>query len=306
MKDLDKHKAISLIWDYFLKNYKKIDNIDDCNKFLFMFSVYNRKYSFNRDDFIGKFFNKNNIRFFLNTILKYMNISLDKVSIGKLLNILTILGEFKHINYYDFLKNREDEVEKLPYWTLRRLLVRINTDKRNEKSIRQIINLLINPLIKDFTSIDINEKCYLLRHFCVLDQRIILITSTKKLKHQLYEIIMTFLEELPEDFELNVFNMKILVNLCQSAKHYEKLCEDGRILKCLQKFLNAFETYKQKEKLKSKLEVKNTIINNYAFESQNNQISNQEANSKKTNNKSELNNMDFNQDILNEMKNLNI
>lgn len=254
LKDLDQHKSVSLIWDYFLKNYKKIDNFDDCNKFLFLFYIYFQKFSNNKNDFMGKYLKKNNIKFFQNTIFKYLKISYSQVSIGKLFNVLTILGEFRSLNYYDYLKNREDEVEKLPYWTLRKMIVRVNKDTRTEKSLRQLINLIINPLTRDLTSIDILEKSFLLKHLSYLDYRLILISSTKKLRYQLYEDIMSHLQEVPIENLVNTENLKIFLNVCQSVRVNDGFLEDGRVFKFFEKILNNYETYKQKEKLKAEID----------------------------------------------------
>ncbi len=205
-----------------------------------------------------------------------------------------------------YLKDREDEVEKLPYWTLRRFLVRVSTNIINEKSLRQLINLLMNPLTKDFTSIDINEKSYLLKHLCIMDIRIILLTSSKKLKHQLYEDVMSYLDELPEDFELNIFNLRVFVNTFQSAKYYDKLLDDGKLLKCLNKYLRAYDGYRQKEKLKVAMEesIKKAMMessDNFIMEKSNQKTNHQDIVADKSKNEFEVS-----QDILNEKNNLNI
>jgi len=260
-KNLDQHKAITLIWDFFLKNYKKIDNIDECNKFFYLYYIYFKKFSMNKDDFLGKFFNKNNKKFFLNTIEKYLTLSINETSTGKLINIITLLGSLRIVNYYEFLKNREDDLDKLPYWTLRRLIVRVNSDLKNEKNLRQLLNLLINPLIRDFTSIDTLEKSYLLKNICIMDKKIILLSSLTNLKNQLIQEIQNFVDLLPENFDLNNGFLKIFINFCQAAKNYEKILEDERMLNSLDKLIGAFENFEITEMVKDdEIEKKNNII----------------------------------------------
>lgn len=242
-KNLDQHKTVGLIWDYFLKNYKKIDNINDCNKFLFLFYVYYRKFSMNTQDFFGKYFNRNVKNFFLKNIEEYLQISKNKISTGMLLNILSILGYFKIVNYYEYLKTREDDLEKIPYWTLRRILIRLNSDLKNEKNIRQIINLLIIPISKNLTSLDIHEKSFLLKNLSFIDSKVILVLSMKKLLHGLCNDIVEYFDSLPETFNINPDELKCILNFFQAVKSVPFLISEETYLKMVNKVINSFNSY---------------------------------------------------------------
>ncbi len=240
-RNLIEHKSINLIWDYFLNNYKKINNIDDANKFLYLFFIYHRKFSLKKDEYAGKYFNKNNKKFFLNSIEKYIRLNLKQINTGKLLNILTLYGSFKTIHYYEFLRDREDDIENLSYWTLRRLIVRLTLEMNNEKNLRQIFNFILNPMTRDLTSLNIQEKGYLLKNISVMDNKVILLSCLDNLKEKLFDEIIRYLDELPENFEINIHNIRLFLNIFQTGRYYEKIAEDDRLLNGLNKFLKSFD-----------------------------------------------------------------
>ena len=241
--NLDQHKAVDLIWDYFLKNYKNVDNINDCNKFFYLFYIYFRKFSFNSNDFLGKFFNKNNLIFFYSMAKKYLDLSNSEISTGQLLNLLTLVGYFKSTNYYEYLKLREDEVDKIPYWTLRRLLVRLNQNLKDDKNARQIINMIIFPLTRDLTSLDILEKSFLIKNISLINHKIILVASMKKIFNSLYKEIIEYFDKLPENFEINYEVNALFLNISQAVRFCEQYVDLNSFERILIKYINAVENY---------------------------------------------------------------